>query len=249
VAMDKLSRSFFWPIAKMQQMVDTITWLGAYHKGRNELGQSDAASVLYADAQVELAQTSGIYSDRSGIERGTLSATTRQSQAIRLWTTLISYMLRKGNIAYGKGVELRKDMSFRNAAQFSGDMLLLFTLEGLASAFIYGRWPDDDDEETFLEFAATETALSVISGVPVVREIPAAAYGSGTTPIGALTNDLFDLYTQSLQGEADTAARKAFVNSFGTLFHLPASQTNRLLEALLDEDDPEILEYLTGTRD
>lgn len=249
VGMDKLSRSFFWPIAKMQQMVDTITWLGAYHKGRNELGQSDAASVLYADAQVELAQTSGIYSDRSGIERGTLSVTTRQSQAIRLWTTLISYMLRKGNIAYGKGVELRKDMSFRNAAQFSGDMLLLFTLEGLASAFIYGRWPDDDDEETFLEFAATETALSVISGVPVVREIPAAAYGSGTTPIGALTNDLFDLYTQSLQGEADTAARKAFVNSFGTLFHLPASQTNRLLEALLDEDDPEILEYLTGTRD
>jgi len=249
VAMDKLSRSFFWPIAKMQQMVDTITWLGAYYKGRNELGQADSEAVLYADAQVELSQTSGIYSDRSGIERGTLSVTTRQSQAIRLWTTLISYMLRKLNIAYGKGVALRSDMSFSNAAQFSGDMVLLFTLEGLGAAFIYGRWPDDDDEETFVEFAAKQTLLSVVSGIPVVREIPAAAYGSGNTPIGALTNDLFDLYTQSLQGEPDKAARKAFVNSFGTLFHLPASQTNRMLDALLDEDDPELLEYLTGPRD
>jgi hypothetical protein len=60
---------------------------------------------------------------------------------------------------------------------------------------------------------------------------------------------LVTLYIQAMQGEMDPALRKAFVNSMGTLFHLPASQTNRLLEALIDEDDPEILEYFTGTRD
>jgi len=249
-AWEAFGRSMFWPIAKMQQLVDLTTWYAGYWKGRNRMGQTDAEAILYADSQVELAQTSGFFSDRSGVERGTLSATTRQNQFIRLWTTLLSYMARKGNIAYMKKRELQRDMSVTNAIRFSIDMLLLFTIEGMASAALYGRWPEDDPEpEEILLFAFKESALSIMAGIPFVREIPGAQYGAGNTPIGGLTNDLFKLYVQSMQGEIDPAFRKAFVNSFGTMFHLPASQTNRLLEALLDEDDPEILEYLTGTRD
>jgi hypothetical protein len=115
---------------------------------------------------------------------------------------------------------------------------------------LYGRWDwDEDDPEVLMMSALKETALSAAAGIPFVREFQTAQFGSGNTPIGGLTNDLFKLYVQSMQGEMDPALRKAFVNSFGTLFHLPASQTNRLLEALIDEDDPELLEYFTGTRD
>jgi DNA repair protein RadC len=244
------ARTFFLPIAKMQQMVDVITWWGAIWKARNDLGLGEQEAVHYADAQVELGQTSGFFSDRSGIERGTLSATTRQNQFIRLWTTLISYMQRKGNIAYMKTQDVKENLSFATATMYALDMLLLFTAEGIASAMIYGRWDwEEDDPEALMINALKETGLSVMAGIPFVREFPAAQYGSGNTPIGTLTNDLFKLYTQALQGEMDPALRKAFVNSFGTLFHLPASQTNRLLEALIDEDDPELLEYFTGTRD
>ena len=244
------ARAFFFPIAKFQQVVDVITWWGAIWKGRNDLGLDEQEAIHYADAQVELGQTSGFFSDRSGIERGTLSATTRQNQFIRLWTTLISYMQRKGGIAYMKTQELKDDLSFTNATLYAVDMLLLFTLEGVASSMIYGRWDwDEDDPSELLLSALKETGLSAAAGIPFVREFQTAQYGSGNTPIGGLTNDLFTLYVQALQGEMDPALRKAFVNSFGTLFHLPASQTNRLLEALIDEDDPELLEYLTGTRD
>jgi hypothetical protein len=247
---EALGRSFFWPIAKMQQLVDLTTWYAGYWKGRNKQGLSDFEAIHYADAQVELAQTSGFFTDRSGIERGTLSATTRQNQFIRLWTTLISYMLRKGNLAYMKTNELKREMSFKNAVLYATDMILLFTMEGIASSMIYGRWDwEEDDPEEILLAAMKESALSIAAGIPFVRELPVAAYGSGNTPIGALSKDLFTLYVQAQQGEMDPALRKAFINSFGTLFHLPASQTNRLLEALIDEDDPEILEYLTGTRD
>jgi len=250
MAMDKISRTFFWPIAKMQSLVDVTTWYGGYWKGRNEEGLSDADAIFYADAQVELAQTSGFFSDRSNIERGTLSTSTRQQQFIRLWTTLISYMLRKGNIAYMKTQEFKKDIGFISAAQYASDLILLFTLEGLTSALIYGNWPDDAEEpEDYLKFTAEQTALSVLSGVPFAREITTAVYGGGNTPVGGLASDLSDLYIQALQGENDKAAREAFVKSFGTLFHVPASQTNRMLEALIDEDDPELLEYFTGTRD
>ena len=248
-AWEAFGRSMFWPIAKMQQLVDLTTWYGGYWKARNKMGLSDNEAVLYADAQVEMAQTSGFFTDRSGIERGTLSATTRQSQFVRLWTTLISYMARKGNLAYMKTNELKRELSFKNSILYATDMLLLFTVEGIASSWIYGRWDWEDDPEELMLMAMKETAASVAAGIPFVREVPSAAFGSGNTAIGGLSNDLFKLYIQAGQGEMDPALRKAFVNSFGTIFHLPASQTNRLLEALIDEDDPEILEYLTGTRD
>jgi hypothetical protein len=244
------ARLFFLPIAKMQQVVDVITWWGAIWKGQNKLGLGEDEAVHYADAQVELGQTSGFFSDRSGIERGTLSRTTRQSQFIRLWTTLISYMQRKGNLAYMKTQELKEDMSIINATLYAVDMLLLFTAEGIASAMLYNRWDwEEDDPEEIAIAAAKATLESIAAGIPFVREYQSAIYGSGNTPLGGLGNDLVTLYIQAMQGEMDPALREAFVKSFGTIFHLPASQTNRMLEALIDEDDPEILEYFTGTRD
>ena len=139
------ARLFFLPIAKMQQIVDVITWWGAVWKGRNNLGLSEQEAVHYADAQVELGQTSGFFSDRSGIERGTLSATTRQNQFIRLWTTLISYMQRKGNIAYMKTQAVKEDLSIVTATHYAIDMMLLFTAEGIASSMLYGNWDREED--------------------------------------------------------------------------------------------------------
>jgi hypothetical protein len=244
------ARLFFLPIAKFQQMVDVITWWGAIHKANNNLGLGEQEAVHYADAQVELAQTSGFFSDRSGIERGTLSATTRQNQFIRLWTTLISYMQRKGNIAYMKTQELKEDMSIITATMYAIDMMMLFTAEGIASAMLYDHWDWEEDDPKKLALAAGKATLeSLAAGIPFVREYQSALYGSGNTPLGGLGNDLVKLYIQAMQGEMDPALRKAFVNSMGTIFHLPSSQTNRLLEALIDEDDPELLEYFTGTRD
>ncbi len=246
---DRLSYSMFYPIMKMQSMVDVATWLGANWKAINKEGLNEADAILYADATVENSQTSGLFSDRSGIERGTLSGTTRQSKWIRLWTTLVSYMLAKGNIAYEKGVALKKRPTPANVILFLTDMILLYTMEGLAAAAIYGRWPDDEDDDSFLEFAATETLLSVASGIPLLREGPGAMYGGGNTPIGALAHDMFDLYVQIGQGEMDDTLRRKAVNVGGLLLHLPSSQTNRFIDALESTDDVELYEYFTGKRD
>lgn len=245
---DRLSYSMFWPIMKMQSVVDVATWLGANWQAINKKGLNEADAILYADATVENTQTSGLFSDRSGIERGTLSGTTRQSKWIRLWTVLISYMMAKGNIAYEKGVALKKRPTPANIIMFATDMILLYTMEGLAAAAIYGRWPDDDDDESFLEFAAKETALSIASGIPLLREVPGAMYGGGNTPIGALAHDMFDLYIQIGQGEMDDTLRRKAVNVGGMLLHLPSSQTNRLIDALESEDEIEWYQYLTGPK-
>ena len=245
-----LSYTYFLPIMRAQQVVDVTTWLGAYEKGRNELELSDADAVIYADTQVEAAQTSGFFSDRSGLERGTLGRRkVRQAQALRIWTTLISYMLAKGNIAYEKG----KATNFRkpsDVAKFAADLVLLFTVEGILSAIIYGQWPEEDDEpEDWAMWGVSKTLESVTAGIPFIREVPGSRFGGGTTPVGAFAHDLYDLGQQIGQGEADEAARKAFINALGVAAHLPASQTNRMIDVIWSEDDPEWYEYIFGEQE
>ena len=234
------------------------TWMAAYEKGINDPTMSDADAVLYADSIVEAAQTSGFFSDRSGLERGTLGARkNRQSQYIRLWTTLVSYMLAKGNIAYEKTQHLKKNENYKKPSEIAGylgDMALLFTVEGILSALLYGRGPEEDpetEETNYPMWAARMTVESIVSGIPFVREIPSAMYGSGNTPIGAFAGDLWDLGVQLEQAEADSAMRKAFVTASGTAFHIPSTQINRFIEAIWaeDEDDEFIwTELATGKR-
>jgi hypothetical protein len=249
VFMNAMSSTYFLPIAKAQQVVDVTTWLAAFDKGRNELQLAEDKAVLYADSQVEAAQTSGFFSDRSGIERGTLgNRKNRQSQFIRIWTTLISYMLAKMNIAYEK----TKITDFKNPAQvaaYATDLILLFVVEGIASALLYGQLPDDDEPEDWAWWVAQKSAESVVSGIPFVREVPAAAFGGGNTPLGAFAKDAWELGVQLRQGEADEALRRKFINTSGTLLHLPASQTDRFFDVVWDEEDTEWYDWILGKRE
>jgi hypothetical protein len=243
----RLSYTYFLPIAKAQQVVDITTWLGAYHKGLNELNLGEQDAIIYADTQVEASQTSGFFSDRSGFERGTSGLRkNRQSQFIRIWTTLISYMLAKGNIAYEK----TKTTNFRSPSQvakYMADMFLLFTVEGMASAVLYGRLPEEDDEpEDWVKWAAVVTVDSAVSGVPYAREVLAAKYGGGNTPVGVFLNDSWRLIEQGAQGEADTAAVDAFLDVVGTATHTPTGQISKTFRAIWDDDDTELWEYLMG---
>ena len=236
----------------MQSLVDVTTWYGALWKGKNVEHLSDAEAILYADTLVEGAQTSGIFSDRSGLERGTLGNRTRQSQFVRLWTTLISYMLRKPGLAYEKVSKFKRgDRSLKNSVGLATDMMLLYTLEGIASQLIYGNPPSDDDDEIdaleILRWTAVATGDSILSGIPIVRELGTARYGSGNTPLGTVTKDMYDLWIQAEQGEIDEALIKTGVKVTGTLLHLPASQTNRIIEASM-QDDLELHEFVFGVR-
>lgn len=249
----KLAKAYFLPIMKMQQTVDVSTWLGAKDKGLDR-GMSEAEAILYADSQVEAAQTSGFFSDRSGIERGTVSDRIRQNQFIRLWTTVISYMLAKGNLAYEKGHEFAKKPTLWGASQLMADIFLLFTMEAMMASVIYGRFPwDEDDPWELLKFAAKETGLSAVSGVPVIREVPAARFRSGNTPLGAVSVDLLRAWDQTLQGEVDRPFTRAYTDAAGTLLHLPSNQLYRTGDAFwadfAEGEDVTFLEYLTGRRE
>lgn len=251
IALNALSATFFYPIARMQMPVDEVTWMAGFWKAQNKEGLTGKAAIAYADAQVEGAQTSGFFSDRSGIERGTTGNRNKQQRFIKLWTTLVSYMLAKGNIAYEKGRRFSKAPSVSGAVFLATDLLLLYTVEAMIAAALYGQWPDDDDDENFAVWVAKETAASAVSGIPFVREIPSAKFGGGNTPLGAATKGLFDLGTQIEQGDVDKALIRQLNSVGGTFFHYPSSQTNRAIDAYWRDSEGEdvpFYEYFTGPR-
>ena len=163
-------------------------------------------------------------------------------------------MLRKQGLFYESTTRLNRDRSFKNAVYFATDFMLLFVLEGIASQLIYGNWPGDDDDYNEISagelasWVAGATADSIISGIPIVREVGTARYGSGNTPLGTLTTDIYKLILQSSQLEMDEPLLKAGIKVGGTLLHLPSAQTNRFVQAALSENDPEWYEFILGER-
>lgn len=250
-AFNLIGASLFMPIKYAQKAVDITTWLAGYHDAVNTQKMAQDEAILYADAMVENAQTSGFFSDRSALERGTLSKDIRQAEYVRIWTTLIGYMLAKGNIAYEKTSNTNfKDP--KHILAWALDMVLLFTIEGMASALIYGNWPEEDDEtgeRQYAKWLLQTTTDSVVSGVPLIREIPQQRYGSGSTPLGALAKDTLEFYDQAAQGEVDEVFVKRVIDLAGYTHLVPSAQINRTLQAIWDEDDTSLLEYATGPRD
>jgi len=250
-AFNLIGASLFMPIKYAQKAVDITTWLAGYHDAVNTKQMPQDEAILYADAMVENAQTSGFFSDRSALERGTLSKDIRQAEYVRIWTTLIGYMLAKGNIAYEKTSNTNfKDP--KHILAWALDMVLLFTIEGMASALIYGNWPEEDDEtgeRQYAKWLLRTTTDSVVSGIPLVREIPQQRYGSGSTPLGALAKDALEFYDQAAQGEVDEVFVKRVIDLAGYTHLVPSAQINRTLQAIWDEDDTSLLEYATGPRD
>lgn len=229
--------SFFLMTMSQYYAVDMPTWVSAYQKEIEASGNESKAR-LYADEMVKRAQGSGLFQDRGMFERGTLGKGHRQHEAPRMLTALGSYMFAKFNVAY----EDTKKTDFRSPTQvmnWSVNMALLFTLEAFLYAAVKGFLPgeDEDDPEDWALWLAKETGLTAMSTLPYLREVGGALDGFGGGGIyGATTEAIARPFIQAAQGEADKAFVRSLVDAGGMLLHLPSSQTNAAIGALLEDD-------------
>ncbi|WP_272962283.1 hypothetical protein [Alcanivorax jadensis] len=233
-------------IVKVQELVDAVVWTGAYEKGKEQFNTDDEA-VQYADSMVARTQASGTFSDRSAFERGTLSNQTRQSEFIRLWTVLGSYMFAKGNIAYEK----TRKRSFKDPVEvlkWTHDMFMLFTFEAIFIGLMRGFWPGEDDEETVAGYLASNTAMSLLGTMPLVRDGASAIQGfQGGGALGGFWDEVGRASRQVAQGEIDMPLFKALNNVGGTIFKYPAGQSNRMMESMwkdMNGEDVGVMDYL-----
>lgn len=244
-----LSTYGMWMIKRFQRIVDLATWLGAYHDGQarfKDEGNSEERARAYADRMVARAQGSGIFSDRSALERGSLGQDVRQNEFVRGLTTLLSYQIAKFNVAREKvGKTDFKDVG--DVAGLAVDMALLYVVDSMLVMLMTGVWPGGDDDESWLWKLGKKTASSALSGVAGMRDITAFLEGfNGGGVIGTFGDSINRVYKQVEQREFDKSLIKAVNNLGGMLFKYPSSAMNRFGDALsrqLDGEDVSAVEY------
>lgn len=261
----------FWLMTKVQwHLVDVPTWLGGYDQGMRRFGNDEAKAIAHADSIVKRAQASGLFSDRSAIERGSRSSTKRQEDWVRLFTALGSYMFAKFNVAYERTGQAsrairQEGISAKSAAEvlsWTLDMAFLFMLEAVVMAAIRGKLPggDDDEDDGWAKFLAKETALGVMGTIPFVRDGASALQGfDGGGAYGGIVGDaakgargLFNVLTSPFASEEIKGGDiKGIINATGLATGLPATQINRAVDAAWrDAEGGEVspLEYILGKR-
>lgn len=253
---DRVSKAGFMPIVKMQfWSVDMPTWLAGYDAGLERFDGDEARAIQYADRMVARAQDSGLMGDRNAVSRGTVSETVRQSDFIKLFTTLAGYMMAKMNRANIvaqrgiKGVREADTPAEAGAAAIGAatDLMLLYVFEAAFMALLYSLLTDDEDEDDIRRFMIRETASAAVGGIPFARDAASAfaGYGSGGV-YGSVLDVPSRVWRQIEQGENDPALRKSIADAVGVATGLPSTASMRLIEGVVGEGGS-IAEAALGT--
>jgi len=231
--LSKVEDSYFWFIAKGQQLVDIPTWMGAYEKAMAD-GETDpdvrdmsaeaqeARAVALADQAVLDSQGGGQVKDLAQIQRG--------GPLLKLWTNFYSFF----NTTYNLAVESGKRTNWKKPAsvgRFAVDMMLLYVapaMMGLAlREALKGRGGDDED---LLDKALREQVAYIMGSLVLVREVAGAVQGfrGYEGPAGTRAfSEVGKLFKQVEQGEVDEALLRSLNSVAGILFHYPAGQVDR----------------------
>ena len=256
-----LAQAGFWPMIRVQfHVVDVPTWIAGYTDGLERFNGDEEKAARYADRMVARAQGSGLLADRSGFERGTLSKDVRQSDMVRFFTTLQSYMIAKlnrGVVTTRRGIrEIREaengvQMAVR-ATNMAADLMLLYVFEAAFMALAYSLMTDDEEPEDLQAFMITELGSAMIGGVPFARDAYGALLGYGGGGIyGSVLEVPSDIARQVGQGEADRAFWRAWASGLGVLTGLPTTASIRAIEGTLSaagqtEEEVPISEAIFG---
>lgn len=254
------------PMLRMQYIVDTVTWLGAYERAQAE-GLKDKEAIRFADLAVDRAQGSSFISSLSAPERGTTGKMSRLQEANKTWTIFMSYFNAKLNVAMRRTDAFKAAGGIKNpfaVATLGMDYLVLFWLEYALGEMILGRIPDFEDEDepfwSFIKWVFGGAMTTAASGVLFLRDAAGVLQGFNAQPasarglqsIGQAAGQLGRTGAQVWSGDDELnwyKAGKAAVTlgNFASPVKYPAGQINVLLDAMDDAsrgEDVSPLDYL-----
>lgn len=248
-----LTASFFYLIGKAQRMVDVPTYIGAYERALEEM-QYEAA--LSADERATIEKKAHdiagqtVIDTQGGGEMKDLAKVQRGSPIYKLFTNFYSYM----STVYNQNVEAYRTTKFTSpveVAMFTAEMILINFVPVAFSVMLKNALKGNcewDDTECLLDRYKSEQVSHLFGQMVGLREIGVSvdamtggqAYGY-TGPAGLrFFADVYKTAEQLNQGVMDMAAFKAMNNALGALFHYPASQMNKTIEAIIAIENGEV---------
>lgn len=248
------------PMVRTQLQVDLITWYGAHSQGLKLFDGDQIKAVEHADNVVVETQGSGTMKDLAGFERGSVSAGTRLSALVKLWTVFGSYFYTKLQLTYEKTATKGPHLS--KWPGLAVDYAMLFWVEAIVGEMILARLPDDDDDEdAWSAWWNLKLALSSAAAMlPLVREIAGGASGFGAAPAGlrgleaisTVTNDLTKAVHAAVDSDKDVdwwSTTRHIVSATGIVAKVPGTaQINQALRAMERESEGEDVTMLDYVR-
>lgn len=227
---DAIRRWAFVPMTMMQSVVDTPVWMAAYEaEGGVTSGNGGKDAIDAADRAVRLTQMAGGAKDLAPIQHNELAKffLLVYGYASLLWN-------RNVDIARG-GVQSVKDRNVQGTLVALERFVYLNIVPAILAGAIKGALPKGDDDErkkdkmgdTWPEYIAIQTLLSVTNGVPLARDAAQGFFSDfgygGASPIGGGIDALIKA-TNSTKSEA---LATNMTTAVGMLTGLPSSQINR----------------------
>lgn len=251
---DKVYSAFrdggFWMMVRMQQLVDTPTWLGAYRSAlRSDPTMTEANAVALADQAVIAAQGGGRNVD--------LSQFMRAKGWGRVWTVYAGYF----NTTYQRVVESMERAGVQGySAQSVGravtDMFFLSVAPVMLTVLLkeainVGVGGEPEDEDGIMLKLLKEQAGYMLAMFPFLRETAAGflGYGPYSGPVGArFFKETNDLARQAMQGDVDENLIKEGVGVAGYAVGLPTTQLVKVYEGFqaMDTEDATPLALVFG---
>ncbi|MNO73222.1 hypothetical protein D3C76_641830 [compost metagenome] len=240
---DAIRRWAFVPMSLMQSVVDTPVWMGAYEaEGGVNSGNGGQDAIAAADRAVRLTQMAGGAKDLAPIQHNELA---------KFFLLVYGYasLLWNRNVDIARsGVQAIKDKDAQATLVALERFVYLNIVPAILAGAIKGALPggDDDDRkkdkmgDTWPEYIAIQTMLSVTNGVPLARDAAAGFFSDfgygGASPIGGGIDALIKA-TNSTKSEA---LATNMTTAVGMLTGLPSSQINRATRTFFKLDEGEI---------
>jgi hypothetical protein len=116
----------------------------------------------------------------------------------------------------------------------------------LLSALAFGDEDEDKEPQDYAAFIASQSALSLVGGIPVVRDLATGFQGYGSAGVlGTVLEMPSNFWRQTVQGENDRALWKSIADLVGIGTGLPTTAPMRAIEEALS-DDVSPLEMILG---
>lgn len=242
-AHDALKRWAFVPMTLMQSVVDTPVWMAAYEaEGGVNSGNGGKDAIDAADRAVRLTQMAGGAKDLAPIQHNELA---------KFFLLVYGYasLLWNRNVDIARsGTQAIKQKDAQGTLVALERFVYLNIIPAILAGAIKGALPkgDDDDRDkdkmgdTWAEYIAIQTLLSITNGVPLARDAAQGFFSDfgygGASPIGggidALIKATHSTKTEALVTNMTTAT--------GMLLGLPSSQINRATRTFFKLDEGEM---------
>lgn len=178
-------------ISAFDRLVAVPTWIGGYNKAI-AAGMEEAQAIHEADSAVRESQGAGGAKDLAAIQRGRGPAGELGKSLTMFYSFQSAQYNRLVELGYNVEEAKREKALLERSPELAARAMILTLIVPVVGALVSGGGPDDENEESWTEWAAKQSVYGLAAPVPFMRDaVPVTvkkaagdqSYGYRFTPV------------------------------------------------------------------